>query len=91
VVAGTGSGGRPGPRDGPAGSELAAAGRQVWARIVWVGVSRLPAGWVDVLVSWRSRSFAVGRFCGSLARAASIQGRSESGTAAMSGSVFMIR
>ena len=70
---------------------MVAGGRQVWDRMVWVGTSKLPRGWVEVCVSSRSTLSAVGRFCGSLAKAATTQGRSESGTAVMSGSVFMIR
>ena len=42
-------------------------------------------------VSWLSNCCAVGRACGSLARAASTSGCSPGGTAVMSGAACMIR
>jgi len=68
-----------------------AGGRQVWARSVWVGLAATADGCATVLVSWLSSSGAVGRACGSLARAAVTCGRSVAGTAAMSGVACRIR
>ena len=64
---------------------------QVRDRITWVGVSLMRSVRREALVSRSSSCCAVGRLPGSLARVASTSGRSASGTAAMSGSPYMIR
>ena len=60
---------------------------QVWASTVWVGFSDCAA----VPASRASSCAAVGRACGSLARAASTSGRRSGGTALMSAAACMIR
>jgi len=90
-------------RDGDAPAAEAAAGEagagdgvewvplcQVRLRISWVGFSLVCSCWGEALVSRSSSCRAVGRCCGSLFRADSTSGRSESGTLTMSASPYMI-
>ena len=86
----------PGPvRPGPVGTGAGpigpvADGCQVWASTVWVGLS-YPWLVSGEFVSSASSCAAVGRACGSLARAASTSGRRPGGTAVRSGASCTIR
>src|SRR6185437_6740252 len=90
-------------RDGDAPAAGAAAGEagagdglewvplcQVRLRISWVGFSLVCSCCGEALVSRSSSCRAGGRCCGSLFRADSTSGRSESGTLTMSASPYMI-
>jgi hypothetical protein len=82
--------------EGPEGGGLASDGLgweplcQVRRRISWVGFSLVCSCRWEALVSRSSSCRAVGRLCGSLIRAASTSGCSESGTVLMSASPYMI-
>jgi len=90
-------------RDGGAPAAEAAAGEaaaggglewvplcQVRLRISWVGFSLVCSCWGEALVSRSSSWRAVGRCCGSLFKADSTSGRSESGTLTITASPYMI-